>query len=431
MKTRTLTVSAVPLTALLLAATCSLEAAQLAGSVLAGGTQGGYADGRGAAARFARITGIDTDAAGRVYVADAGNARIRLVYPDGTVRTLAGTGETITRDGTAATAAFGDLRRLGVDARGTCYVDDGNTLRRVDVSGAVTTLCSLAIPTGDQGSTWTDGYYEHAHTVDAFHTITSLVVSPSGSVWACGVAHAADLTIWPGIGGPKSDGTERTTNVVFAYVGTAWEPRLATTEVHSWAYYGGEFWGGEAILTVGKGRTNEIVLYVGDGVFALWNRHLDVLGAGGRWTFATVVPDPWPIDIAAVAWVSENEMLLHDRTGFSSATRGAQLVPVSSTGTPGLGLARGQYGLLYSATETAVLQFVPAGTVALSLAASEPPASTARLVILAQPGDDIRVEQRSDLQSWSEMARLVRTGRDEQEVPVSGALQFFRARFGP
>ncbi|HBZ47965.1 MAG TPA: gluconolaconase, partial [Stenotrophomonas sp.] len=75
-------------------------------SLLAGDGVGGLRDGAAAQARFADPYGLALDAHGVLYVADAGdNNRIRRVFPDGRVDTLAGQGEGW-RDGPALQAQF-------------------------------------------------------------------------------------------------------------------------------------------------------------------------------------------------------------------------------------------------------------------------------------------------------------------------------------
>jgi len=59
--------------------------------IFAGGKTG-YADGKGAEAKFNRPRGMTIDDAGNLYVADTGNHSIRKVTPDGTVTTLIGGG---------------------------------------------------------------------------------------------------------------------------------------------------------------------------------------------------------------------------------------------------------------------------------------------------------------------------------------------------
>ena len=74
-----------------------------------------YADGTGAAAKFYNPSGVAVDASGNVYVADEFNDRIRKVTPTGVVTTLAGTNGGFA-DGPGATARFTSPRGVAVDA---------------------------------------------------------------------------------------------------------------------------------------------------------------------------------------------------------------------------------------------------------------------------------------------------------------------------
>lgn len=107
----------------------------------------GYADGKGAAARFSYPSGIAVDDAGNVYVADSGNNRIRKITPEGDVSTLAGNGvqESID-DGNPLTASFAEPRGIAVDKTGSVvYVADfrGHVVRKI-TGGGVSTLAGLA-----------------------------------------------------------------------------------------------------------------------------------------------------------------------------------------------------------------------------------------------------------------------------------------------
>lgn len=107
----------------------------------------GKADGQGAAARFKHPSGVAVDAAGTLYVADAGNHTIRKITADGAVSTLAGkAGSAGSADGAGATARFSSPSGVAVDAAGTLYVTDaGNhTIRKITPAGAVTTLAGTA-----------------------------------------------------------------------------------------------------------------------------------------------------------------------------------------------------------------------------------------------------------------------------------------------
>jgi gliding motility-associated-like protein len=111
-------------------------------STLAGGIPAGYNDGTGSAAKFYSPTGVATDGAGNVYVADKRNYRIRKITPQGVVTTLAGNGTIASIDGRGTTASFDDPQELILDSKDNIYVADygGNKIRKITTAGVVTTL---------------------------------------------------------------------------------------------------------------------------------------------------------------------------------------------------------------------------------------------------------------------------------------------------
>jgi ABC-type branched-subunit amino acid transport system substrate-binding protein len=111
-------------------------------STLAGTGSPGYADGPVATAQFFGPTGLAVDAAGNVYVTDSGNNRVRLIQPSGKVTTLAGTGEPGYRDGAAREAQFNEPFDVAVSSTGVLYVADaGNDrIRAISPDGMVTSL---------------------------------------------------------------------------------------------------------------------------------------------------------------------------------------------------------------------------------------------------------------------------------------------------
>ncbi|HAI47649.1 MAG TPA: hypothetical protein DCM50_13300 [Stenotrophomonas sp.] len=120
---------------------------------VAGDGVDGLREGAGAQARFADPYALAIDAQGVAYIADAGdNNRIRRLYPDGRVDTLAGNGEGW-RDGPALQAQFHTPSGIALDAAGNVYVaDTGNhRIRRIGTDGAVTTLA------GDGQAGFADG----------------------------------------------------------------------------------------------------------------------------------------------------------------------------------------------------------------------------------------------------------------------------------
>lgn len=120
--------------------------ADYAGIILrkdAGGfPEGGLLDGESDTTLFNGPAGLATDAAGNVYVADSGNHAIRVIAPDGGVRTLAGNGRSGNADGSGASARFNEPRDVAVAKDGTVFVADtlNHVIRKIDPSGAVTTL---------------------------------------------------------------------------------------------------------------------------------------------------------------------------------------------------------------------------------------------------------------------------------------------------
>ena len=109
-------------------------------TTLAGTCQPGFGDGPAGKARFSEPAGLAIDGAGKVYVADRGNHRIR-VYFQFQVSTLAGTGVAGLRDGPVAQARFNRPTAVTIDSEGKLYVaDQGNSRIRVIHAGQVSTL---------------------------------------------------------------------------------------------------------------------------------------------------------------------------------------------------------------------------------------------------------------------------------------------------
>ena len=111
-------------------------------STLAGDGFQGFKEGAGNQAEFKIAQGVAVDAAGNVYVADSYNSSIRKVTPAGEVSTLAGNGTYGFQDGTGSAARFSYPPSLTVDAAGFIYVADNanNSIRRVSPAGEVITL---------------------------------------------------------------------------------------------------------------------------------------------------------------------------------------------------------------------------------------------------------------------------------------------------
>ena len=127
------------------------EVSTLAGSVA------GYADGTGSSAKFWNPSGLATDAAGNIYVADGANYRVRKVSPSGVVTTIAGTGANGFLDGPASSAMFSFLHALVLDSDNNIYVSDpdNNRIRKITPAGMVSTFTGGGPVTGADGSATT------------------------------------------------------------------------------------------------------------------------------------------------------------------------------------------------------------------------------------------------------------------------------------
>jgi len=109
---------------------------------------GGYADGPGATARFDLPTGIVVGADGRILVTDTGNRCIRAIDQDGRVTTLAGDPRrTGARDGPPGVASFDHPSGIALGPHGSLYVADGDA--GVRQIAADGTVTSLRFPFGD------------------------------------------------------------------------------------------------------------------------------------------------------------------------------------------------------------------------------------------------------------------------------------------
>jgi len=137
-------------------------------STFVGTGVGGYKDGRGQAARLAYPNRIARDRLGNLYVTEghsrdmyesrSGN-RVRKIRPDGLVSTVAGSGKPDYADGPSSRAHMDTPMGLDVDSTGSVYVADylNHCIRLITPDGYVRTLAGTA---GLQG--YQDGPAESA-----------------------------------------------------------------------------------------------------------------------------------------------------------------------------------------------------------------------------------------------------------------------------
>jgi sugar lactone lactonase YvrE len=164
-------------------------------TTLAGSSTCGAADGKGTAASLDSTLAITVDGGGSVYV--GGGATIRKITPDGTVTTLAGISRTYgTSDGDAKSARFGGISGIAVDAAGAIYVADagsningivGSRIRKLTPAGIVSTLAG--------GSTY--GSADGAGTVATFSSLNGLTLDRQGNLFVADVGNHTIRKITP------------------------------------------------------------------------------------------------------------------------------------------------------------------------------------------------------------------------------------------
>lgn len=112
------------------------------------GSDPGFLEGMGAAAKFNEPSGLVSDALGNIYVADTLNHRIRVISPDGQTGTYAGSGIAGFADGLASTAQFNEPVGLAMSSSGVLFVADSKNhrIRAIFPDGGVVTYSGLGTP---------------------------------------------------------------------------------------------------------------------------------------------------------------------------------------------------------------------------------------------------------------------------------------------
>ena len=160
-------------------------------TTIAGGAgTSGYTDGNGPDARFKKLSGIAVGSDDTIYVADAGNQRIRMARPSTgnaptvwTVSTLAGNGTAGFADGSPTAAMFNSPQGIAVGPSGAVYVADtaNNRIRRIAANGNVTTLAGDGTP----------GLQNGAGNQARFNAPQGIAVDSDGNVYVADTGNSA------------------------------------------------------------------------------------------------------------------------------------------------------------------------------------------------------------------------------------------------
>jgi sugar lactone lactonase YvrE len=173
------------------------------------GTNGGFVDATGAAARFNAPRGVVADGAGNLWVADTNNQRIRkIVIASGAVTTLAGNGNFGSSDGTGGGAGFANPFSLAADGSGNLYVTEafGHTVRKVAPSGVTTTVAGLTGADGLVDGSGAAALFERPHALCSDGTNLYVTDKMSHSVRKVVVATGAVTTLAGANASGSSDG---------------------------------------------------------------------------------------------------------------------------------------------------------------------------------------------------------------------------------
>ena len=156
-------------------------------SVIAGGVHPGFSGDGGPAvnAQLSSVSGLATDAAGNLYIADF--YRVRKISASGVITTVAGIGyttPTFSGDGGPAVNAATIPQGLALDGAGNLYIADNinNRIRKVTANGIIQTIAG----NGKQGYSGDGGPATQAAL--SFNPMQALAVDHGGNVYFVSLA---------------------------------------------------------------------------------------------------------------------------------------------------------------------------------------------------------------------------------------------------
>jgi sugar lactone lactonase YvrE len=262
-------------------------------------------DGVGASARFSQLNGIAVDAAGLLYVVDGPNGRICRITPDGAVTTLAGASSAGFADGAGSAAIFSQPYGVAVDGAGRLYVSDSDNNRvRIGVfgfdpaiiispqdqsaeAGYPVALSAFAVGAQPLSYQWRQNGIDLAGATNASFAITfsqptnagsySLVVTNAlGSVTSSPPAIVTIAAVPPAIAQQPISQTSPAGSNVFLSVSASGSPPLR----FQWQFNGTNLVGAtNATLFLGSAPTNDTGMYtvVVSNAFGVETSHVAAL----------------------------------------------------------------------------------------------------------------------------------------------------------
>lgn len=412
-------------------------------------THYGTNDGIGSAARFYSPFGTATDSATNLYVSDQGGNLIRKVTPNGTVTTLIGSGDSAggNFDSSNRLATFRQPSCIAVDGAGNIYVADAGNyrIRKVTPVGTNWVSSALAGGGGPGGPGFKDGTNKVAQfaicyglCIDAATNIyvadtgNDLIrrVSPVGTNWVVtsvagqsGVAGSVDGTNKNAqFNSPWGIAVDSATNLYVADYGnmsirkirpsgTNW---IVTTIAGSSGFFGsvdGTNSNARFLYPQGIAIDPAGNLYVSDGGNSAIRR---VSPSGTNWVVTTLGGQPRPGGAAGQAGAADG---IGGIARFSSPA-GLTVGPDGNLYVPDVAenrLARGIPLFIFDTTSTSF-------TTADGLF---------HFRVVGPPGSNVVVQQSSDLQNWSgvQTNTMPPVGLTTT-LPGASAAGFYRALVG-
>ena len=149
----------------------------------------GYADGSGTNAMFMDPLHVALDASGNLFVAEGNGARIRKITPAGVVTTIAGSGVSGCVDGTGTAAQIDRTGGMVVDQQGNIYFTQQNFhgIRKITPAGVVSTFVGSS----------TSGYQDGTGTAARFSDPFTLTTDAAGNIYVADNINAAIRRVTP------------------------------------------------------------------------------------------------------------------------------------------------------------------------------------------------------------------------------------------